>query len=88
MGGGVKPGQWQGPIESGYGVHLVFVSERTAGRQPELADVRDVVVREWTNARRLEGNAKFYAELLKRYTVIIEGVESVKEQKKLAEAQR
>ncbi len=86
--GGVKPGQWQGPIESGYGVHLVLVSERTAGRQPELADVRDVVVREWTNTRRLETNAKFYAELLKRYSVTIEGQEPAKGQKKLAEAKR
>ena len=84
--GGVKPGQWQGPIESGYGVHLVFVSERTVGRAPALADVRDAVVREWSNARRLETNARFYAELLKRYNVTIEGLEPVKEPKKVANA--
>ena len=45
--GGLSPGQWQGPVESGYGVHLVFVSERTEGRLPALADVRDAVRREW-----------------------------------------
>ena len=28
----LSPGQWQGPVESGYGVHLVLVSERTEGR--------------------------------------------------------
>ena len=84
--GGIKPGQWQGPVESGYGMHLVLVSERTEGRKPELADVRDVVRREWTNARRLEGNAKFYAELLKRYNVTIEGLEPAKGSNKLAEA--
>ena len=84
--GGVKPGQWQGPIESGYGVHLVWVSERTEGRQPRLADVRDAVVREWSNARRLEANAKFYAELLKRYNVTIEGLEPAKGPKKVANA--
>ncbi len=83
---GVKPGQWQGPIESGYGVHLVLVSERTEGRQPELADVRDTVRREWANARRLETNAKFYSELLKRYNVTIDGLEPAKGPKKLAEA--
>ncbi len=84
--GRLSPGQWQGPVESGYGVHLVFVNERTEGRLPELADVRDAVRREWDNARRLETNEKFYAELLKRYTVTIEGPEPVKVQKKLAEA--
>jgi hypothetical protein len=70
--GELSPGQWQGPIESGYGVHLVLVSERTEGRLPALAEVRDVVRREWDNARRLEGNGKFYQELLERYTVTIE----------------
>jgi len=33
--------QWQGPVESGYGVHLVYVSARTEGRLPALAEVRD-----------------------------------------------
>ena len=85
--GELSPGQWQGPIESGYGVHLVLVSERTEGRLPELAEVHDVVRREWDNARRLEGNGKFYQELLKRYTVTVESLEPVKEQKKLTAKQ-
>jgi len=70
--GGLSPGQWQGPVESGFGVHLVFLSERTKGRVPALADVRDAVRREWDNARRLEANDKFYQDLLKHYTVTIE----------------
>jgi len=68
-------GQWQGPVESGYGVHLVWVSERSEARLPALAEVRDTVRREWENERRLEANEKFYQELLKRYTVTIEGLE-------------
>jgi hypothetical protein len=84
---GLAPGQWQGPIESGYGVHLVYVSERAAARAPALAEVRDTVLREWANAQRLDGSARFYQELLKRYTVTIEGLEPAKQQKKLAAAQ-
>jgi hypothetical protein len=68
----LTPGQWQGPIESGYGVHLVKVAERSDGRLPALADVREVVRREWDNARRQEANEKFFQELLKRYVVTIE----------------
>jgi len=83
---GLAPGQWQGPIESGYGVHLVYVNERTAARAPALAEVRDTVQREWVNAQRLDGNARFYQELLKRYTVTIEAVQRAKQQKKLAAA--
>jgi parvulin-like peptidyl-prolyl cis-trans isomerase-like protein len=72
---GIPTGQWQGPVESGYGVHLVLVGERTPGQLPALADVRDAVRREWDSARRKEANEKFYQDLLKRYTVTIESLE-------------
>ena len=70
--GELSPGQWQGPVQSGYGTHLVFVSERTEGSVPPLAEVRDAVHREWANARRVELNKKFYQSLLQRYVVTIE----------------
>lgn len=65
-------GQWQGPIASGYGLHLVRIDERTAGGVPALADVREAVRREWANAERLNANESYYRELLRRYTVTIE----------------
>lgn len=68
----LPPGQWEGPVTSGYGVHLVLVRERTSGRVPLLAEVREAVRREWLNTRRLEANERFYQELLKRYTVTVE----------------
>ena len=76
-------GQWQGPVESAYGVHLVFVSERSEERVPALSEIREAVQREWSNARRLEANENFYAALFKRYTVTVERPKSVEEQKKL-----
>jgi hypothetical protein len=79
----LTPGQWQGPVPSGYGVHLVYVSERIEGRIPELAEVREAVRREWANSRRLAANQQFYEGLLKRYTVTIEAP-----QPKAAEAER
>jgi PPIC-type PPIASE domain len=82
----LSPGRWQGPVESGYGLHLVFVEERIQGRVPELAEVRDAVRHEWANARRLESNDKFYQGLLKRYTVTIEQP-STAEKKKVARAE-
>ncbi len=83
---GLAPGQWQGPVESGYGVHLVLVSERTEGRLPALAEVRAAVRHEWASAQRLEANEKFYQDLLKRYTVTIERLETVEGEKKLTQA--
>jgi hypothetical protein len=83
--GELSLGQWDGPVESGYGVHLVWISERTEGRVPELAEVRDAVRREWANTRRLEANEKFYQELLKRYAVTIER-QNPAEEKRIATA--
>ena len=70
--GELQPGKWQGPVESGYGVHLVRVGERTEGHVPALADVRGAVRREWSESRRRETNEKFYQELLKHYNVTIQ----------------
>lgn len=80
--GGLPLNHWQGPVESAYGVHLVFVVERSGGQVPALADVRDAVRREWEEARRLEAKDKFYRELLKQYRVTIERPEP--EAKKIA----
>jgi hypothetical protein len=66
-------GQWQGPVESAYGTHLVLVSERTEGRAPGLDEVRDAVRRDWLNEQRIAANARFYQSLLQRYTVTVEG---------------
>jgi PPIC-type PPIASE domain len=70
--GALPNGEWQGPVESGYGVHLVLVRERTDGRVPALAEVRDAVRREWANVRRLEANEAFARQILERYVVTIE----------------
>ena len=88
--GEMPVGQWQGPIESGFGVHLVLMAERTDGSMPALEDVHAAVRREWSNARRLEANEKFYRTLLQRYTVTIERPQVAKnaDVKRVAEAQR
>ena len=68
----LEPGRWAGPIESGYGLHLVFVRERIEGRVPALAEVREAVQREWLAARRKAVNEQFYQRLRARYTVVVE----------------
>ena len=72
---------WQGPIESGYGVHLVFVAQRTDSRLPALAEVREQVRREYLDAKRREATDNFYKVLLSRYNVRMEAPE----EKKLAQ---
>ena len=48
----LKPGVWEGPLHSGYGVHLVLVTERDDSRLPPLAEIRSEVRREWLNFKR------------------------------------
>lgn len=84
--GGLQPGHWQGPIESGFGMHLVCVSERTEGRRPALAEVRDAVRREWDDVQRRKANEEFYQALLNHYTVTVEEPAAAGAQIKVAQA--
>lgn len=68
----MTPGQWAGPVKSGFGLHLVRVGEMTLGRLPKLAEVRNAVVREWTDEKRKALSDQRFAELVKRYVVTIE----------------
>jgi hypothetical protein len=68
----IAPGPWTGPVESGYGMHLVHVTERMEPRVPALAEVREEVKRDWQLAHRVEASEKFYQNLLQRYTVTVE----------------
>jgi parvulin-like peptidyl-prolyl isomerase len=68
----LPPGTWQGPIPSGYGMHLVIVDERHDGRLPPLDAVRDAVRREWEHTCRKERIEQFYRTLLEKYTIIVE----------------
>ncbi|MCB1186708.1 peptidyl-prolyl cis-trans isomerase [bacterium] len=47
-------GAWSGPVESSYGVHLVFIEERRAGRPLELGEIREDVERDWIEAQQRE----------------------------------
>lgn len=68
-------GSWQGPIDSGYGAHLVYVAKYTDSRLPALAEVRQEVRREYTDARRRQATDNYYNALLSRYSVRIEPAE-------------
>ena len=68
----LEPGLWEGPIASGYGLHLVYVRERVDGHVPALAEVRQAVQREWFVARRKAMREQFYQHLRARYTIVVE----------------
>jgi hypothetical protein len=70
--GGLKPGRWEGPLRSGFGLHLVLVTKRLGGRLPELNEVREKVKQDWAVERQKELKDAAYAKLRERYSVVVE----------------
>jgi hypothetical protein len=68
----LEPGQWHGPVLSGFGPHLVYVYELTPAPLPELPDVRAAVIDEWQRAETEKFNAEFLDSLKSRYDIVIE----------------
>jgi len=63
---------WQGPIPSGYGLHLIKVIDKTPSRLPELNAIHDKVLNEWHTEQRRKMNEDFYQSLQTRYEIVIE----------------
>ncbi|GIC78740.1 peptidyl-prolyl cis-trans isomerase [Moritella sp. F3] len=64
-------GNWQGPITSGFGWHLVRIDERIDGKPLSLNAVRKQVVRDWTSQQRQLANKVVYERLRKNYKVTV-----------------
>ncbi|HBP87167.1 MAG TPA: peptidylprolyl isomerase [Nitrospirales bacterium] len=72
----VPPGNWQGPLESGFGLHLVLVTKKEPARLPDFTTVRDDVVALWRQQQERESRERYFSGLLEKYEVVMD--ESVK----------
>ena len=68
----LEPGKWHGPVLSGYGTHLVYVSHRTETQPQVFSDVEEMVSQSWQDETRKELNEQFVANLIDRYEVVVE----------------
>jgi peptidyl-prolyl cis-trans isomerase C len=68
----LAPGQWHGPVLSGYGTHVVYVSSIREPPPPVFAELRERVVQDWKTERGEELNEQFYVNLRDSYTIVIE----------------
>jgi hypothetical protein len=68
----LQAGDWQGPVRSGYGMHLVQIDSKTVANLPELDAVREKVLNEWHTQQRQIMNEQFYQNLRTRYEIVIE----------------
>ena len=67
-----EPGQWTGPLESAYGLHLVLLREKVDGNLPRLGEIRSLVEREFLAERRKRELNKMYEKMLQGYRVTVE----------------
>lgn len=68
----LKPvASWQGPIESGFGWHLVWVDSLTPGRVPDFEAVEQEVKTEWVAEQRAEARRKAFETMKTRYEIIL-----------------
>ena len=72
----LEPGDWAGPIESPYGVHLVRIDRMVESVVPPLAVIRSDVRREWLFDRRAASRDKMIDALREKYRITIEDYET------------
>jgi len=69
----LKPGSWQGPVESGYGWHLVFVGTVIPGRIPAFEEVEPDVKTAWLGEQKRQAWQKAYQQMRAKYAVLLPG---------------
>ncbi|MFN8008524.1 MAG: peptidylprolyl isomerase [Terriglobia bacterium] len=67
----VKTGSWQGPVESGYGWHLVFIDTMIPGRVPAFEEVEPDVKIAWLGDQKAQTWKKTYETMRSKYMVLL-----------------
>jgi hypothetical protein len=62
-------GVWSGPVQSGFGWHLVRLDAAAGGRVPELEEIRDSVLFDWRRVLADDLTAGQIAQLRSRYDI-------------------
>ncbi len=68
---GLKEGQWQGPIESGLGWHLVWVELKIPGRVRAFEEIRATIKSEWMDEQRAEAKRRMFETMRARYQIVL-----------------
>jgi len=72
--------RWAGPVNSGYGQHLVRVTERSNARVPSLSEIRERVAKEWRASEMQKVREAFDEALLARYSINLPSATEVLQQ--------
>jgi len=67
----LRPGSWQGPIESGFGWHLVYVDTLVPGRVPAFEEIEGDVKTAWLSEQKATAWEKAYKDMRAKYVVLL-----------------
>lgn len=65
-------GQWSGPVESSYGLHLVKVTAVSPPQPRPFVETRERLVEEWRRERQEAANTQLLHALVRKYRVTVE----------------
>ena len=64
-------GEWAGPVRSGYGLHLVRLSDKSASTLPPLEQVMAKVLSDWQRVKRQDLTEQYYQTLRQGYEIVL-----------------
>jgi hypothetical protein len=67
----LQPGLWQGPVESGYGWHLVWIESIVPGHIPNFEEVEPDVKTAWLADQKEQAWRKAYETMRAKYIVLL-----------------
>ena len=69
----LEPQVWQGPVESGYGLHLVYVYEREEAITPDWREIKPNILQDMRTDAEKAAKELFYSEILRNYRITYRG---------------
>lgn len=69
----LKPDYWQGPIQSGYGYHLVYVYDFDESYIPDWQAIRSSIEQDMIFEAQKSARELFYTEILRNYQIVFQG---------------
>ncbi len=64
--------QWAGPVQSGFGYHLVYITQIKAPALPDFNSVKKNIIRDYEYDKQQEIDESIYHELKKKYEIDID----------------
>ena len=65
----IRSRQWQGPIKSDHGYHLVLIKNSTASRMPDLQEVAEIVLADAQREQQQTIKTNAIAEIISQYQI-------------------